>query len=134
MNYFDNFRRLLSDVKNPSYDGRARYGSNAIKLLKIGTALYEFTPAARTEDDKFPAAGSVSFAQGERSDSVYTSQGFGKLLIENSVIARPETWRERVRFAIGFSYSANDIITHLVDADVVTAEQIKEAAIAADKE
>lgn len=134
MNYFDNFRRLLSDVKNPSYDGRKRYGSEAIKILKAGAALYEFTPTARTEEDKFPAAGSVSFKSGDRSDSIYTSQGFGKLLIENSVIAGPVSWRERVRFAVGFSVNGNDIIDQLIESGVITPEQVEAAAIARDKE
>jgi hypothetical protein len=127
--YFDSFRRLTCDVKNPTYDKRKRYGADAIAVLRQGKALYEFT---RDENDRY-AVGSIHFYQGEASDSVYTSNGFGRALLENSVACEPETWRERVRLAVGKERSS-DIIDQLIDSGVITPEQVEQAARDADQD
>jgi hypothetical protein len=131
MNYYDNFRRLTCDVYNPDHDKRVRYGANAIEVLKEGTALYEFTTHPT---DKY-TPGSISFYRsGDRSDNVYTVKGFGKALLDNSVISEPRSWRERVRFATGFNTYPNIIIDQLIESGVVTPEQVEQAARDADKE
>lgn len=130
MSYFDNLRRLVCDVKNPGFDRRCRYGVNAVKILKEGTRLYEFT---RKDEDRF-SPGSVYWYKGEHSDSVNTSHGFGALLIENSVVCEPETWRERVRMAVGANVHAEWIIDQLITSGIVTPEQVAQAAIAQDQE
>jgi hypothetical protein len=126
--YYDNFRRLTCDVYNPGYDKRRRYGEGAVEFLKEGTALYEFT---RHPVDKL-SLGSISWNE---SSSIYTTQGFGKALLENSIICEPKSWRERVRFATGSSTRAPaGIIDQLVESGVITPEQVETAAIEQDKE
>jgi hypothetical protein len=125
--YYDTFRRLTCDVKNPDHDGRKHYGADAVKILKEGTALYEFT---RKPDEKF----SVGTLFWSNSNSVYTTKGFGEALLANSVVCQPETWRERVRFATGSSTHTDSIIDQLVASGVVTPEQVAQAAIDRDQE
>jgi hypothetical protein len=118
-------RRTTSVLKNPSYDGRARYGDKAIKHYAAGT-MFE---VRRSERYDFINGARVLLPDGKHL--WVSTPEVAQLFEQHSEPAAPRTVFE-VMFACDLPTNcSDDVLCQLFKDSVITLEQIRNAAQAA---
>ena len=122
--YFDRACVLTETVRNPSYDKRKKYGSEAIAEIEKGTVVFIFE------------------GNGELGPSVYDRRGnyiamsgmtkFIGVILAHIEPYAPTEWKDRLVFAFGGNLPLQEVVDKLVESGVVTADQILEAAASVD--
>lgn len=121
----DEARVMTHDIKNPKFDGRARYGFKAIPMLKKGT-VFTFTPSSRDAED-----GAVDLAFIRINDTLeQIGREVEALIVEYSKPHTPTNWDE---IAISMeskagSWLAGEVLQHLLNTGAVSIEQLQSAA------
>lgn len=111
-------RRLTADVQNPRFDGRCKYGPEAVRSWAAGT-LFRYCPWTQREsysDASIAAIGKVS-VYGDVAD----------ILRHNSEPSAPATAKELVLDEDCTWVDAEALLQAMLDQGVVTMDQARAA-------
>lgn len=120
--------RLLSDIKNPEFDGRCRYGAKSIKTFIQGTVFQ----GRETKRDDSVEVGSEAWYLGFSpayacGRTWHVSGTFAETLMANSEECQPTTWKDLSLSVGGYEHLASDVLEELLSSGVVSIDQVKKA-------
>lgn len=120
--------RLLSDIKNPEFDGRCRYGAKSIKTFIQGMVfqgrIAQRDDSVKVGSDEWYRGFEPAYACGKLW---HLSGSLAETLISNSEECEPSTWKDLSLSMGGYEHLASDTLEELLSSGVLSIEQVKKA-------
>jgi hypothetical protein len=111
------FFKTKSDIANPEYDGRCKYGAKSIKVLKSGTILERYTEVLNI------AGVNVDIHHYYGNDGKqYTSEMFKNVELEEIEEIDPV---KQFEFEFGYA-STRNLVKHLLKKQIITMDQVRD--------